>query len=104
MQSVVAPLDNPDFVIQPFHQIQRHLVLRLAVGRYSVPAPVYHPGELLIWRKAPLFQRCPPVVEEPPRHKKAEALRVKRIVRQPVKLLLLHLAALSAPYAPDFSR
>lgn len=63
-QSVAAPLDDADLVVQPFDQAERDLVLRPAVGRDPVPVPLDRLGELLEGLKPLPAQRGTPLIEE----------------------------------------
>ena len=65
-QAVGAALDHPDFVVEPFDEAERDLVLRATIGRDAVPVTV-HLGEFLV-RFEPLpLEASPPVLEETPR-------------------------------------
>ncbi len=56
-QAVGPALDDPYLIVESFHESQRHLILRLAMGHNPIPVPVYHVGELLI-RCQTLPPRC----------------------------------------------
>lgn len=65
VQSVCAPLDDADLVVQAFDEGQRYLVLWPAVGGDSDPVSIDHAGELhLRFEPLPLQARAP-VLEEP---------------------------------------
>ena len=60
-----AALDDPDFMVEAFHESARALVLGLAVGSAPVPMTSEHGGALLVRGKPVPFARCAPVLEEP---------------------------------------
>ena len=63
-QAVGPALDDPYLIVESFHESQRHLILRLAMGHNPIPVPVYHVGELLIRCQTLPLQGGPPVLEE----------------------------------------
>src|SRR5262249_15185825 len=62
--AIGATLDHPDLVVEPFHEAERDLVLRPAVGGNAVPMPIDHRGELLVRLEALPLEARTPVVEE----------------------------------------
>ena len=44
-EAVRPPLDGTDLVVDAFHETQRHLVLRAAIGLDPVPVRCHHAGE-----------------------------------------------------------
>ena len=51
-QAVGASLDDANLVVESFDEAQRDFVLRLAVGRDTIPMTVDHCGELLVGLRA----------------------------------------------------
>jgi hypothetical protein len=66
-ETVGAPLDDADLVVEAFHEAERNLVLGLAVRRYAVPVTLDHRRELLVGRQPLPFEGIAPVVEKPAR-------------------------------------
>ena len=66
-QTVGAPLDHADPVVEPLDQAKRDLVLGPAVGGNPIPMPVDHRGKHLIGLETLPLQACTPVLEEAPR-------------------------------------
>jgi hypothetical protein len=61
---VSASLDDPDFVVETFHEAQGELVLGLAEGRDAIPVPIDHLGELLVRSERLPLQRGTPVLSK----------------------------------------
>jgi len=63
-QPVGSSLQNPNLVVQSFHEAQRHLVVKLTVGCDSVPVANNHQSEVFV-RSEPLpLQSGSPVLHE----------------------------------------
>ncbi len=65
-EAVRPPLDGTDLVVDAFHETQRHLVLRAAIGLDPVPVRCHHAGEALEGLQTLPAQRGTPLVEETP--------------------------------------
>ena len=66
-QTISAPLDDPNLVVETLHESQRHFVLRLAEGRNAIPVRFDHADKLLVGFEPLPFQGGFPVLEEAPR-------------------------------------
>jgi len=66
-QSVGAPLDDTNLVVQSFDESQRDFVFRSAVSGDAVPMLLNHLRKLLIGPKPLPFERRLPVLKEAPR-------------------------------------
>ena len=65
--SIGAPLDDSNLVVEALHETQSDLVLGLAIRRDPTPMALDHRRELLEPGQSLPFERLAPVVEEPPR-------------------------------------
>jgi hypothetical protein len=63
-QTVRPTLYNADFVVQPFDETERDLVLWFAVSSYSIPMSVDHLSEFLVGLEPLPLQTRAPVLEE----------------------------------------
>src|SRR3546814_20155374 len=64
MVAVGAALDDPDRVVQSYHQAEADLVVGVAVRGDAVPVSFDHPHELLIWLQPLPAQALLPALEE----------------------------------------
>ena len=65
-QAVCTALDDANFVVQPFHESERDLILWLAIGGDPIPMPINHLSEFLVGLEPLPPQAGAPVVEESP--------------------------------------
>src|SRR5271157_597899 len=65
-QPVGSALDDADLVVEPFDETEGDLVLRLAIGGYSIPVTLDHIGELLVGLEPLPLERCAPILKEAP--------------------------------------
>src|SRR5690349_11348402 len=65
-QPVGPPLDNPNLIVQPFHESQGNLIVGMTICSDAVPMSVHQFGKLFVGLEALPLQRGSPIFKETP--------------------------------------